>query len=61
VILVDTSVWIAHFRAGLSPLKELLLEGLWIRCWGLPPKNYISHSCLPDIHALQITLKTSLI
>lgn len=28
MILVDTSVWIAHFRTGSDRLRELLQEGL---------------------------------
>jgi predicted nucleic acid-binding protein len=27
VVLVDTSVWITHFRQGNSRLRELILEG----------------------------------
>jgi predicted nucleic acid-binding protein len=27
VILVDTSVWVAHLRHGLAPLADRLLEG----------------------------------
>jgi predicted nucleic acid-binding protein len=31
VILVDTSVWVTHFRSGSRRLEQLLLEGL-VRC-----------------------------
>ncbi|MCU0727746.1 MAG: PIN domain-containing protein [Planctomycetes bacterium] len=27
MILVDTSVWVQHFRKGFAPLAELLLDG----------------------------------